>query len=427
MNILISTGHLNYAHDANTKIVAQVAQKLCDLGNEVTIIGECLTPFDITKPKCEGKVQFHRLFSSPYVQKASLKLENYVNKEKFKGNRNYAKKLFMLTHPIDSAFLAYRYSKFFTHEKRMAKYAQKVLEFSKKIKPDCLICVYSPFAYTKPIFDIEAQFGCTLQIWQLDPWGLHRLPEIDPDLTNDDRKMQELAVFEKANHIFTTSILIKQYSQNESYAKFINKCSVLQFPNITADNSKLKGKCVCDFENEYINLLFCGAVSDVYRSPEYLLKNLEILIKNNVKIKVFFLGGKDSKILDNYLEKYPKTIKSYSSVPLADAFATMENADVLINIGNTFDNQVPSKIFDYFAMGKPVLNVQKIANCPSKEFFDRYKLGFTLDETRQTEDLDALQSFIENSKGKKEDFDKVAKTFFDCTPEFVAQKIASTI
>ena len=46
------------------------------------------------------------------------------------------------------------------------------------------------------------------------------------------------------------------------------------------------------------------------------------------------------------------------------------------NISNKIDNQVPSKIFDYFSMGKAVLNLQKIENCPAREYFDSHPEWF---------------------------------------------------
>ena len=97
----------------------------------------------------------------------------------------------------------------------------------------------------------------------------------------------------------------------------------------------------------------------------------------------------------------------------------MKKADILLNISNTLDNQVPSKIFDYFALGKPVLNVQKIENCPSREYFDRYPLAYTVCD--YAPDSEQLKDFLLNSKGKTIDYEKVSQLYYDATLEYASE------
>ena len=52
-------------------------------------------------------------------------------------------------------------------------------------------------------------------------------------------------------------------------------------------------------------------------------------------------------------------------VPAETARTMQTQADVLLNLGNAVDNQLPSKLFDYFAAGKPVLHLCVIENDPA--------------------------------------------------------------
>ena len=81
---------------------------------------------------------------------------------------------------------------------------------------------------------------------------------------------------------------------------------------------------------------------------------------------------------------------------------------------------MPSKIFDYFSLGKPVLNVQKIDNCPSREYFDRYPLSFTL--TDRTPDVQGMKEFLLSAKGRCVSYDTVLELFYDATLEYAADK-----
>jgi len=51
--------------------------------------------------------------------------------------------------------------------------------------------------------------------------------------------------------------------------------------------------------------------------------------------------------------------------------AAMQEMDILLNIGNTTDFQLPSKAVDYLAGGKPVLNLSYVENDPFAQFFER--------------------------------------------------------
>ena len=96
-----------------------------------------------------------------------------------------------------------------------------------------------------------------------------------------------------------------------------------------------------------------------------------------------------------------------------------EKADILLNISNTLDNQVPSKIFDYFSMGKPVLNLQKIENCPAEEYFAKYPLCYNLKEFEPA-DTDSLVEFLKKAKGQQIDFAEVEKIYAEATVDYVA-------
>jgi hypothetical protein len=123
-------------------------------------------------------------------------------------------------------------------------------------------------------------------------------------------------------------------------------------------------------------------------------------------------------VLEGYCKKYPDRIVRHEAVSFDRAVATMKKADILLNISNTLDNQVPSKIFDYFSLGKAVINAQKIENCPSREYFDRYPLAYTICD--YAPDAEGLEKFVTNAKGRTIDFETVRELFYDATIEYAA-------
>ncbi len=413
MKIIFATGKLNKTLSPTVKIIFQIAKALAYAGHKCCICGFSSDCCENTEIK--DNVKLLRWNSSLSCDKAQLKFEQYS--ESFnKNDRASARKSFLLKHPIHSIMLGYRYSSMYNDEKKAKLFAERVKKYAIDENADIVVCVYMPFNES---YQVYKQLYGTLPLcaYQTDPWGLHRLPQFSKNQSLHIR--QETELFGGVQHIITTPALYKLYKEDSRYAQFTNKMTALNFPNIKPPYQN-NAKCVFDFDSTYTNILFCGLLDDEYRSPKIFLESICRLIDNGEKIRVYFLGTSTSCDLAEFTEKYPDNILHHEAVSFENANATMQNADFLLNISNTLDNQVPSKIFDYFALGKPVINVQKIYNCPSREYFNRYPLAFTFEDFSVCSD--ALKDFLVAFKGKKTDYETVKTLFKDATVEYVSQK-----
>ena len=108
-----------------------------------------------------------------------------------------------------------------------------------------------------------------------------------------------------------------------------------------------------------------------------------------------------------------------------------EKTDVLINIGNSVDNQIPSKIFEYISTGKPIINVYKTPACPTLRYLTRYPLALNLFEEDVSKDLSgtasAVRAFCLENRGKRVPAEIIRETFEENTFEHFAEKIRSII
>ena len=409
MRILFSVGELEKDLNATTKIVLQLAEKLCLMGHSCAVTGVCNAfPEDETK----NGVLIKRQPAVWPIVKASETFEKFMHKGGF--NRNEARVRFIKKHPLASVAMFFRYRNEYYRNVEQPRYLKQTKQLVKDFAPDAVVCVCKPILPTETIMlsDIE----CPVFMYQVDPWGMHRIDNADG---REDIIAKELAVFEKAVKIITTPVLKRQYAQHSGYSRYLNKVETVEFPNIKEYIPSQNAVSAVDFDGEYINILFGGIVTDQFRNPEYALKVFAQLIEKGEKLRVYFMGVNNSAVLDRYIEKYPENIFFVEKVSADIAFATMDKADVLFNISNMLDNQVPSKIFDYFSMGKAILNLQKIENCPAQEYFDRYPLCHTLKEFEEC-DAQAVVEFLKNAKGRQLDFEAVREIYADATLEYVA-------
>lgn len=421
MKILFSTGELEKVFTATNKIALQVAQELCKKnGDECILVGISTQ----SEPFVEmtGGVRLVHINSDSVFDKAQIKLERFIDRNSDK-NRDGAKRSFMLCHPFCAVLLAIKYSGIFKKNLTARSYQHQLSRIISEEKPDKIVITYMPFDLAECVFEIE-NISCPIYLYQMDPWGLHRLPELAKDEAEHTR--QELAIFKRAEHIFTTPILLRQYLQHSEYKHYTQKMTALDFPNIRKIPKNLEEQGVFDFDKSYTNLLFCGIIEDNYRSPEGFLKNLSTLFTSDKKVRFYFVGTNLSECLTRYQKEYSDFIFLHDFVSLDKAFATMHAADILVNISNNLDNQVPSKIFDYFSLGKPILNVQKIENCPSREYFDHYPLTYTFEDYNQASGCQ-IASFIHMAKGKRLEYDQVAQIFSCATIAYAAEKISEVL
>lgn len=410
MKILFSVGELESNLTATSKIAVEMADLLSRMGHSCRVCGMCHTSRG-DETTASG-VKLKRLHSSSFIVKSSDAFENYIKTSGL--DRNRARSRFIKKHPLYSVGLFLKYNRKYTEKRENPLFINKFTDYVKEFRPDAVIAVCKPIRSYELV--LTSDIPAAKYAWQMDPWGLHRLD--NPE--NSSRIIEkEIAAFSRAEHIFTTPVLLSQYSGHDMYRPLLGKMTAVDFPNVKPLHTDAES--AIDFDPRYTNILFSGIVADEFRSPERFLESLSGLFEKGEKVRVYFMGTNNSPSLGSYMEKYPENVFFRNQVSLPQAFATMKQADILLNISNAIDNQVPSKIFDYFATGKPVINIQKTNNCPARVYFDRYPLAITFEDFSSAEY--SPEDFIKETAGKNLNFEQVKDIFTSATPEYVADQI----
>ncbi len=402
MKILFFAGELSGRLNAANKIVMQLAQQLSLDGSSCFVFG-INNDENINKNDNNFNVVAVKRSCNPFAS-----LEEYVNKTN--SNRKEAVRKYMLSHPVNALKIAYGYKNAkFMQKSITAEDSQILQHYIKDNDFDLLITLQEPPWVVK----LANRLNLPVVIYQLDPFGLHELytdnlfKKIDTELYN----------FNIAKHIFTTPALYRQYKSHKDYRRFINKVTAVEFPNIR--NISIINQNAINFDNSFINIVYCGIMEDSYRSPKSFLELFSKILLLNNKLRVYFIGDVTSRYLVEYAEKYPDNIIVKRPVDLTTATAIQNDADILLNIGNVITNQVPSKIFDYFSLGKPVFSTCKLQDCPSKEYLNKYPLSYIYNEYNSSCSVEAAADFLQKSKGKRLDYNNIAKIYNDCTLEYV--------
>ncbi len=125
-----------------------------------------------------------------------------------------------------------------------------------------------------------------------------------------------------------------------------------------------------------IRMVFLGTLYKSIRDPENLLMFFSKLLESDFAdvLELHFYGdmGSCPDCFDLYHHLIEKKILMHGLVNRRIAAQAMRDADILVNIGNDTAYQLPSKVVEYLAAMKPILNFAKTDTDSSTAFFRHY-------------------------------------------------------
>lgn len=275
---------------------------------------------------------------------------------------------------------------------------------------DAVCAVCAPY---RSAFALEqARIGGKKLLWQLDPYAANR------DYTAPGGFAREGALLGRVDLAYITAQAVADYAPGAPLAPWQGKTRVLGFPNLVppapcAPQPRQGGGTRC---------VFCGTLYPGLREPGYALALFSAL----QGAELVMVGGgwqHFARQADAARAAMGPRAQLSGPVPPGRAAALQAGADVLLSLGNTADNQLPSKLFDYFSTGKPVLHLAVAGADPALPYLARYPLALVLHAqgTPDAATVGLAQRWLASVRGKALPFEQVAALYPGFTPGQVAQ------
>ena len=281
-------------------------------------------------------------------------------------------------------------------------------------KFDLLISVSYPFY----IQELAGRLKKKLKIKKWVPYIL------DPYVDNKDctlkhrkrRNKQERKIFEQCTKIFTVEEVVSK-AHYSPIGRFQEKIQYIP-THLMSDNTRYH---VAN-ESGLVHFVYTGLFYLDIRNPEKLLQYFTQLPSNYI-LHLYCKGCED--VIEKYKTVLGERLQVNDYILDIEEYNKMiGRADFLIDVGNTVSNQVPSKILTYCSFGKPILHFKNCADEVIGEKFSKYSLLSIVD---YSEDVDGVTNkivdFVAQNKGKTIPYSDIKENFFDCTVEFVADKV----
>lgn len=155
--------------------------------------------------------------------------------------------------------------------------------------------------------------------------------------------------------------------------------------------------------DDTIRLVFVGTLYRNLRSPKYLLACMEALVEAlpERQLELHFYGsindcGEDFEL---FAERLESRLFIHGMVSRMQVLQAMVDSDILVNIGNDSEAQLASKVIEYMAIGKPILNLVSIQRDTSVDALAEYSAALSLvrDESGPSAaTLKALCEFVQH-------------------------------
>lgn len=283
---------------------------------------------------------------------------------------------------------------------------------------DALICFTAP--NEDAYIAYYAKLDIPVYLYQLDPFY-----NLMTECEDKRLKRHFVKMLNRFEGLFTTDYLWNGYTQDNRITPYLTKIEPMKFPKLV---HTVEENHTWNAPNK-LSLLYMGTVSGQWQNIDVLAelqKCMELMAGTPVK---FNLCGSVAQEDIERLDKIGIVYTGY--LGQKDLAEEMDRADVLINVGNTkpYSNQLRSKIVDYVATGRPILNITQFDECPTASFLEPYplKLVVSREELNVKVGRERVVAFLREMRGKRVPWEDVRKLYKEYTPEYVADKLMTVI
>jgi Glycosyl transferase 4-like domain len=229
-----------------------------------------------------------------------------------------------------------------------------------------------------------------------DPFSL--LAEIPPNNTALYRRLNQRAEAAVLRESDAVAVTVEGCRANliDAFAMDADKIFVvpplLSLPAINESTAPL-------FASGATHLVFIGTLYRALRDPAPLLALFRALHRRRGGLHLHFFGALNdcAPCFAALGDVDARDIHHHGVVPRGTIAAAMLDADILVNIGNATSHQLPSKLVEYAAAARPILNLASRADDTAGEFLAAYPASLTLTTSGGEPDqstVDAALAFI---------------------------------
>ena len=281
-----------------------------------------------------------------------------------------------------------------------------IQEISRKVNIDAIISISGAFLYLHEAALKYKELNPNVKwiTFVTDPISFSSL-EYKRLRFNEKKRFHSL--YKKEKHIYDSADynIFTENLYTDAIEKFYQPSQrTIQFKFVL---EKLLPECksLSENKNEDVKLIYAGALYRVIRNPEYMLSVISKI--SSIHLDMYVRSFECMDILKKYESD---KIVIHDSVDVNTYKEKIcSEYDILVNIGNNCENQLPSKTLELLSSGRPIINFFYYKDS-QYDMIEKYPLGLNIG--RQDENaVKKVETFCKNMKGKQLSFDEIIKLY----------------
>ena len=420
--MLIVMGNHSPYPSSVANCVKPLINKLRDKGFEIDIITNRKKLQDLQK-ECIDGLNIYRVDDTRAISNNALR--DLIQLEK-------NKKFNLLIKVIAVILKSLYFLKFVFFEKeqqygewKIDSTVKKCLELHNEKNYDVVLSISQPFKSHFIVEEFLKQIDGPIRwfVFEFDPFSYNE------EVTKSESKRKSLfkdeyRIFNSCDGIFLTPELHKFYNKTP-FKKFIDKMVPVPFANLEPISFEKSNVKKFPLMKDKINCFFAGRLYRDIRNPKNLLNTFS---KLDSSIHLTLMTNFD----ESMISRYNTNEDTISLIPLQNrdtAINMMNEVNILVNIGNTVEFQVPGKVFEYMSTGKPIIHFSKLVEDPALVYLKKYPLLFVVNEWEidERDYTEALENFCMENKDKKLTFQDVTKALVEFSGDRVSNEFSDTL
>lgn len=296
----------------------------------------------------------------------------------------------------------------------------KVAGLMKKHNYDAIIAVVNPTESADAISGLKKEFPNTkFLLYEIDPYSCRfKYPKnfLEKWLTALSKRWEK-KVYKEMDIIIHMKTHTKHFLEH-NYKKYAEKTVFLDIPNFVRNDVFFENN-----ENaECCKFIYTGAFYPDLRNPKTMMEILDKLyLKEKFEMHVY--TGKDMA----YMIKDCEYVKIHNEIPHDDMMKKLYAADIFVSLGNYKSDYLPSKIFTYMSVGKPIIHFYQNGDS-SISYLKKYTRALLINQDDDIEiNADRIAAFLGKYSQIPIDRETLYRDLAENTPEFTAKQFATMI
>lgn len=282
---------------------------------------------------------------------------------------------------------------------------------------DVIVAIAQPFGWAVLANELKERYpGTKIYLYMLDPYIYNYT--LSRNKIEYRKRQFERFTNNLDGIIFTRGIKEEAEKNGLDIPK---KSIVVDLPNMqpsvyVRQNKNYKDKT---------ELMFAGRFYPDIRNPQKMFDVMEQVLDSSMIFSLFSQGC--DKLVENFVKKC-STAQRHRLLPHSQYCKYFEGVDILVNIENSISNQLPSKVFEYIASGKPIINFYEYETGMGLHYFRRYPLAINFNlNSYDEDDIMRLRTFIKENKDKRLSYEEATNLMKEARSENVLSDIADFV